>query len=42
MAYWLIRITILLYALIENVITHKSYRGKGYATAILDFAKEII
>jgi GNAT superfamily N-acetyltransferase len=29
------------YALIENVITHKSYRGKGYATAILDFAREI-
>ena len=29
------------YALIENVITHKSYRGKGYATATLDFAREI-
>lgn len=29
------------YALIENVVTHKKYRGKGYATACLDFAREI-
>lgn len=29
------------YAFIENVITHDAYRNKGYATAILDYAKEI-
>ncbi len=29
------------YALIENVITDKNYRKKGYATACLNFAKEI-
>lgn len=29
------------YAFIENVVTHKNYRKKGYATACLDFAKEI-
>ena len=29
------------YALIENVVTHKGYRGKGYATQCLDFAKKI-
>lgn len=29
------------YALIENVITDKSYRKKGFATATLDFASEI-
>lgn len=29
------------YALIENVVTHKKYRGKGYATACLNFAREI-
>jgi len=29
------------YAFIENVITHEAYRNKGYATAILDHAKEI-
>ena len=29
------------YALVENVITHKAYRNKGYATAILNHAKEI-
>ncbi len=29
------------YAIIENVITDKNYRKKGYATACLDFAKEI-
>ncbi len=26
------------YALIENVITHKDYRNKGFATAILNYA----
>jgi GNAT superfamily N-acetyltransferase len=29
------------YALIENVITDANHRGKGYATAILDYAKQI-
>jgi GNAT superfamily N-acetyltransferase len=29
------------YAFIENVVTHRDYRGKGYASACLDFAKEI-
>lgn len=29
------------YALIENVVTDKNYRSKGYATACLDFAREI-
>jgi len=29
------------YALVENVVTHSDYRGKGYATACLDYAKEI-
>ena len=29
------------YAFIENVITDKNYRKKGYATACLNFAKEI-
>ena len=29
------------YALIENVITEKSHRRKGYATAVLDFARSI-
>lgn len=29
------------YALIENVVTHKDFRGKGYATACLDYAKKI-
>jgi ribosomal protein S18 acetylase RimI-like enzyme len=29
------------YALIENVITDNNHRNKGYATAVLDFAKEI-
>ena len=29
------------YAFIENVVTHTDYRGKGYATACLNFAKEL-
>ncbi len=29
------------YALIENVITDENYRGRGYATACLDYAKAI-
>ena len=29
------------YAFIENVVTHADYRGKGYATACLDFARNI-
>lgn len=29
------------YAFIENVVTHANYRGKGYATDCLNFAKEI-
>ena len=29
------------YAFIENVVTHKEHRGRGYATACLDYAKEI-
>lgn len=29
------------YALIENVVTHVDYRGKGYATECLNYAKEI-
>lgn len=29
------------YAFVENVVTMESYRGKGYATACLDFAKNI-
>ena len=29
------------YAFVENVVTHKDYRGKGYATACLNYAKEI-
>lgn len=29
------------YALIENVVTHTDHRGKGYATACLNFAKEL-
>ena len=28
------------YGLIENVITHADYRGRGYATALLHIAKE--
>lgn len=29
------------YAFVENVVTHGDYRGKGYATACLNFAKQI-
>ena len=29
------------YAFVENVVTHGDYRGKGYATECLNFAKEI-
>ena len=29
------------YAFIENVVTHSDYRGKGYATECLNYAKKI-
>lgn len=29
------------YAWVENVVTHPDYRGRGLATACLDFAKQI-
>lgn len=29
------------YAFIENVVTHTDFRGKGYATACLNYAKQI-
>lgn len=29
------------YALVENVVTHGDYRKKGYATACLNYAKQI-
>lgn len=29
------------YAFIENVVTHNEYRNRGYATACLNYAKEI-
>lgn len=29
------------YAFVENVVTHGDFRGKGYASQCLDFAKEI-
>ena len=29
------------YAFVENVVTHGEYRGKGYVTACLDYAKKI-
>lgn len=29
------------YAFIENVVTHKDYRKKGYATACLDYARQL-
>ena len=29
------------YAFIENVVTHEAYRGQGFATECLNFAREI-
>ncbi|MCQ2534661.1 MAG: GNAT family N-acetyltransferase [Clostridia bacterium] len=29
------------YAFIENVVTHKDYRGRGFASECLNFAKDI-
>lgn len=29
------------YGLIENVVTHTDYRGRGYGTKVLDYAKGI-
>ena len=29
------------YAFIENVVTHTNHRGKGYASACLNYAKEL-
>lgn len=29
------------YAFVENVVTHLAYRGKGYATQCLDYAKAV-
>ena len=29
------------YAFVENVVTHEDYRGKGYATDCLNFARKI-
>lgn len=29
------------YALLENVVTHADHRGKGYAAACLNYAKEL-
>ena len=29
------------YAFVENVVTHEDYRGHGYATECLEFAKSI-
>ena len=29
------------YAFVENVVTHEEYRGKGYATECLSYAKEL-
>ncbi len=29
------------YAFVENVVTHGDYRGRGYATECLNYAKEI-
>ena len=29
------------YAFVENVVTHADHRGKGYATACLDYAKAL-
>mgnify|MGYP003369723511 CR=1 FL=1 len=29
------------YALVENVVTHADHRGKGYASACLDYARKL-
>ena len=29
------------YTFVENVVTHADYRGKGYATACLNYAREL-
>lgn len=29
------------YAFVENVVTHAAYRGRGYATECLDFARSV-
>ena len=29
------------YAFIENIVTNEEYRGKGYATECLNYAKEV-
>ena len=29
------------YALVENVVTHSGFRGRGYATGCLDYARKI-
>lgn len=29
------------YALVENVVTHEAYRNRGYATRLLNFAREM-
>lgn len=29
------------YAFVENVVTHEKYRGKGYATECLNYAKKL-
>ena len=29
------------YAFVENVVTHEAFRGKGYATMCLNYAKEL-
>ena len=29
------------YAFVENVVTHEEYRGKGYATVCLNYARKI-
>lgn len=29
------------YAFVENVVTHRDYRGRGYATECLNYAKEV-
>lgn len=29
------------YAFVENVVTHSDYRGKGYATECLNYAKKV-